>query len=321
MLAYLNVIDLFWFLSVCVIVLGIAWVGSAFIVPVFLLLFAIPFVFWEIVLWLGSFGLIYNGVHSHPKWTLEPEDHRIYSSFYTSLLGCLLMIPASAFSLCLHGNRYSKHKYAVFSCMALMVGTSWALVDLVHESTLLGFLSVMALQTGLGFSIVSVPLGYTIGFRDDDAMSRTMSSSLVMLTFYCFINMITNPDYAAPAFFAYFEYGTLVCGGFVFAIGCLITSSRLYYDPWATRHSSYFIRNLGAIVFYLLALVLGTLFPNLVELRRIGASFLALYALEKYVELPWDNEAYGFATLFGGVLLYCMCYIASKNPEYFFLLR
>jgi hypothetical protein len=315
---YITLMNILRSIATCLIVFSLAWLGSIFIVPLMCLLIHIPLIIWEMLIWLICCACIVYGIYTKPKTVQELQSDNY---FYISLLGCLGLLPCMMFSLSVRSSSKAP-PFDVFSALCFILGIIWSIVTVMLESSLLAYLSVMAFQSALGFSFMSMPMGFAIGFKDNEAMARTMGSSLLLLMFYCGI-AIFGGNATIPIRFLYFQNASLLCGGFIFGLGCLIVSSKYYYTGKYNRHdntgSFYWGRNIFAIIFYIVGLSCGTLFPSLVYLQKICGTFLFLFCSEKYVELPWKGEGYAFAVLFAGIGLWCFSSFANQHPDYFFI--
>src|SRR5438046_10435778 len=75
----------------------------------------------------------------------------------------------------------------LFSILSIV----WSIVTIYHKSELMGYLTIIAIEGLLGFTFVSMPFCYVIGFNSKDALARGMSASFILLAFYS-INRIWN---------------------------------------------------------------------------------------------------------------------------------
>jgi hypothetical protein len=114
--------------------------------------------------------------------------------------------------------------------------------------------------------------------------------------------------------FAYFRYGALFMGTFVYYLGLLILASR-YYNA---RRGNYALMQAVTIVSGIAAFYLGATL-DIGPLLGIGGTFFVLYLLEKYTELPWHNIGWAWSLLGFALLLYGAAFLAGKFPEYFLL--
>lgn len=169
----------------------------------------------------------------------------------------------------------------------------WAVVALVFQSSVIGFIAVGAFMGMLGFSFMVIPMGYAIGFQDDDALKRGTTAGFITLALFVAIRI--SGQYVP--YIHVFEAGALWLGSLVGFIGILIASNRLY-----ANRTSYPVMQVIAIVLGMAAIGIGSVF-GISQLLGIGGTFLALYLIEKPFEIPAQSLT-GYATI--GLLVACM---------------
>jgi hypothetical protein len=148
---------------------------------------------------------------------------------------------------------------------------------IIYQSKLFGFISVISLYIALGFSAALGRLCYVIGFRDRDAVHRSVATSLLfVLLSLTMKNIGKHPYYLGPFMQPIFIFGIVV-----YFAALLIASSSIYYatEVYGNRHAEFVITaslfgviNIGAL-------------HNIPSLFNIGTTFLTLYLLEKISEM------------------------------------
>ncbi|MDJ0520397.1 MAG: hypothetical protein QNJ74_30470 [Trichodesmium sp. MO_231.B1] len=286
------------------LVSAVGWLASLYLIPILTL---IPGWGYEIIIYLVCFGAIVGG-------NLLTEIGE-----FIAFPGCLGLIGAISFSHYLHRKFFQKlvddknsYPYYLDSLILFII---WAIAAIVYQSSLLGFIAIIALETCLGFSVVITPLCYMIGFTEKDVIPRAMSASLILLTIYV-SSEIAN--FELP-YIGIFSTGVLFVGTFVYFVGTLIVSSK-WYDYEKFNLNRYLWLQFLTIGSGVAALYIGSVWQVLL-LQRIGGTFFFLYLIEKYFELPWKEETAAWATLGLAIILYLSALVAKQYPEYFFLVN
>ena len=269
------------------------------------LLRLIPLGVYEAILHLICLGAIASGC-----W-LESAD----ISRYVVLSGCLATIGTLSFSYWQHKPFCSQFCQKIgldaFSLGALSLFILWSGVAIIYQSISLAFLAVIALEAFWGFSVAVMPLTYIIGFRDRRVVPRTMLVSLFLLVIYI-TAQITNTKLS---YFEIFAPGVRYVASFVYFIGLLIVSNKWYLRK--TPHL-YWVMQALAVISGLTALYISSLW-QISELSGIGGTILVLYAIEKYIELPWSPKTIVWATLGFSLMLYGCAWLIRSHPQYFLI--
>lgn len=286
------------------LVLAVASLASLYLIPILRL---IPAWGYEIIIYLACFAAIIGGnfVNGIGEFLAFP--------------GCLGLIGAISFSHYRHRNFFQKlmaekdsYPYYLDSLILFII---WAIAAIFYQSSLLGFIAIIALETSLGFSVVITPLCYMMGFTERDVIPRAMSASLILLTIYVSAEIA---NFELP-YIGIFSTGVLFIGSFVYFIGTLIVSSK-WYEYGKFNLNRYLWLQFLTIVSGVAALYIGSIWQVLL-LQRIGGTFFFLYLIEKYFELPWQQKSWAWATLGLAVILYLSALLAKQYPEYFFLVN
>lgn len=187
----------------------------------------------------------------------------------------------------------------------------------------LAFISVIALQSFLGFSVITAPGWIVLGWEKEKQVPKSTLSSLVLLLAY--VCTVVSGIHVTENI-KLFENGCLFMGAFVYYMGLLVMSSQFYsisekIDPqtkkvtkrWLTR---YLILQAVTIISGLAALYLGSTF-HIGALLGIGGTFFVIYLLAKYYELPWKGVGWAWSFLGVALALYFFVGFAGQHAEYF----
>ncbi|NEN90098.1 MAG: hypothetical protein F6K48_14735 [Okeania sp. SIO3H1] len=292
------------------LVFALTSLATLYLIPILKL---IPSWGYEIIIYLACFGAIVGGkfVNGIGEFIAFP--------------GCLGLIGAISLSHYVHRNFFQKlvdgkksyrdNIYNFIYLDSLILFIIWAIAGIFYQSSLLGFIAIIALETSLGFSIIVTPLRYMIGFTERDVIPRAMSASLILLTIYVSAEIV---NFEFP-YIEVFSTGVLFIGSFVYFIGTLIVSSK-WYQFGKFNINNYLWLQFLAIISGVAALYIGSVWQVLL-LQRIGGTFFFLYLIEKYFEIPWEKKYAAWVTLGLAIILYLSALVAKQYPEYFFIVN
>ena len=260
------------------------------------LLVEIPVWFYELVFYGFSATLILYADYLRPG-----------VGHYVALTGCLLFAGALKFTF-YQGFTFYRHRIKNGTSYFLILTLVFGAVALVYTSAMIGFIAVGALMATLGFFAETIPFGYVIGFKDDDALGRGTSAALIVLTLFVTAKILL----AHSRLIEVFQPGALWLGSFVGFLGLLIVSSR-----WYKRQFPYALMQVVTIAAGIAALLVGSIF-QISELQRIGGTFFVLYLVEKPAEIPMRSaRGYAILGLIISAAVYFFCMKVKADPEAF----
>jgi hypothetical protein len=307
--------------------INVVWVFAAIILVVALVALIGPYAIrWPGVFW-ESLGYIAIGVGllSGYFWPAL--------SIWFVVPACLLMIPVMTLTKFLHRSPSRSDQdaegakagkgwvfFSYSQLVALVCTIVWSLATLYYQSYLLGFMSVMALEALLGFSVMVMPGCVAMGFEKEDNVPRATVASFAILLVYVLTyitgglepHMVDGKEVYSPLI--YFKTGAIFMGSFVYYLGLLILASQFYN----AKKGNYILLQIITIVSGVAAFFFGATF-GINALLGVGGTFFVLYLLGKYAELPWKDIGWGWGLLGLAGLLYAAAWIAGKYPEYFLL--
>lgn len=299
---FVNIVAVF---AGVLLALAILWLCAVYVAP---LVLSLPPPAWEILAYAGvAFGML-----SGARWPAL--------GVWFVVPAALLLVPALRLTQRLHFRTSTPDGailqpgegavvFTFHEFIALVCAVVWGAAAVYYQSSLLGFLSMMALQMLLGFSVLVVPGLVALGFRRTDGVPRTTCASLVLLVAFVVLH-VTGQGQEPPL--VYFRPGALFMGAFVYFLGLLILASR----PYALRRGNYVLMQVVMSASGVAAFYLGTTF-GIDTLLGIGGTFFVLYLLEKYTELPWRDIGWAWGLLGLAALLYGVAYLAGQYPQYF----
>ncbi|HLP92256.1 MAG TPA: hypothetical protein VK184_27155 [Nostocaceae cyanobacterium] len=303
-----NFVNILWILSIILLTIALGFLTAIYLVPI---LAAIPKVVYEVLIYLACVSAFALGL-SFEQGISE----------FIALPGCLGLIIALSLTNYLHREElqsfYQKHNIEIFSFYSGWLFLIWGGVAILYESSIIGFLAILALEVFLGFSVVAMPLSYFIGFTKREVVSTTTFVSFLLMVFYIGVNLTnTNINYLNI-----FAPGALFLGTFVYFIGLLIMSSKWYYyeSVWYALDNKwpYIYLQLLTVVSGVGALYIGSVW-QISQLNGIGGTFFFLYLIEKYWEITWKNTQWVWSLLGLAIILYSASFIIKQYPQYFLL--
>jgi hypothetical protein len=293
-IGFFTFINVLWVFSVIMIVVSLVPLFGIYVLPRFSKL---PKELVEIILWIMCFSYIIVGVRT--KGTL---------GLFYALPGCIGIIPGFLFTLFVHYPQRERNPKKAVQVLSFFLTFVWGLTAISLESSILGFMTVVALETYFGFMFASKPFCYVIGFTDDESIPRAMGASFIMISFYVF-----RRSYLP--WLIYFEDGALFCGSFVHFLGWLIVTNKWYDRDGDIQ--TYIFRNVISVFCGLVCMYLGSVYPVLGYLQKISGTFFLLWIVEKFSELPIHKEGYAWSGLILGALIYGLSMFVHQHPQYF----
>lgn len=253
-------------------ILGILLIGKHLI----FVLSALPRETWETALYLCCIAI------------LGSQGAGIVSANqFSALAACLLVGGGLGLTYLTHREFFENYEnesaskfdlgkfYAQYICPAVMM-TVFGVAALITGSSWLGAAAVLSLMTLLGFAGEVLPMGYAVGFRNNDALSRATSAGLAVMTFFMCLHAVSSVNPLVHVF----ESGGLIVGGFVGYLGLLIASSTRYQ-----KRTAWVPMQAIALVVCFIGVIGGAL-AGVPSVQIIAGIFLTLWTVEKMVEIP-----------------------------------
>jgi len=171
---------------------------------------------------------------------------------------------------------------------------------LLFDSRLFGFVTVIAAHMAIGFSVACYGLCYCIGFKDKQAIQRSVVTSMITIPlFFIMRNMDEYSEYCGPFMQPVYVFSTVV-----YLLGLLIVSSPFYYSRSNT--DGYFSAQLMMIVSLLAFTFCGSVY-GVPSFFNVGTTFAVLYLMEKTLEIELFRDG-GIVVIF---LMFVGMYFAS----------
>lgn len=262
---------------------------------------------WHVILWLLCCALV----------VVSNKFENIKLGL--ALPGVFGMIGAFAMTYYLYMKEMTHS--SVIKIMSIVLFILWGSSALYVQSEFIGFMSVAALMSYLGFMAGVVPGIVYIGFQDDKIIPKATLSAAVILAFHVLLIITGN----AAKEIDVFRLGMSSLGSSVMFIGLLIMSSKWYHiknkfsgtiryttPDWA----KYWLIQIVTIVVCVLSLFLGNMY-QINGLLGVAGTIFSLYLIEKYYEIPWKGVGWYWSLLGIGLILYGFSIFAKSYPQYF----
>jgi len=265
----------------------------------------IPIEAYEVLGYLGSVGLI-SGAYfvsssDNQLWMLLPGCLLFSGMMFSFPL--LMKLLFKLLSIIMKKERKIEH--LVTTLLMMIQFGLWSAVAIFYENSIIGFISVAALMSLLGFFSHSFLGGYVVGFKSKDALCNATTSALLIVSIF----VVAKINQTRIPYLHVFEGGALHIGCFVGYLGLFIASNRWY------PNANYAVMQVVTIVAGMLALGVGSIF-DISELRGYGGTFFALYLLEKPFEVEHSSIVeFALKTLFVAGMLGTSVWWAQNNME------
>ena len=171
------------------------------------------------------------------------------------------------------------------------------------------FVVLLLLATVLWFTVKTLPLAPVVGFSESGLFIRFLSVVLSLLIVLLVLTLLRlrgidvtgcgKLEQEAINFLAYLYLG-----------GVTVLSSKWYRQEGRMRS------NVFACLSFVLAIALSH-YLQFSHLLRVAITFLGLYGLSKYFEIPWKKQAYVIALLGLCAIAFLIYQLRIAYPAYF----
>lgn len=278
--------------AACVFTVAVLWLCGIYLLAI---LMAIPLEVYELLCYGACAWAIFAGTQVSEAYKLA-----------FVLPGCLGLMGCLAFT-------HSKHlpqvepSGTVYSALLCFI---WGAVAAFYGSEVIGFMSVAALLSSLGFMAGIFPGVIFVGFEDEDVVLQGTIASFGVLAVHIILTaMNVTVEWLEP-----FRPGMEFLGTFGYFLGLIIMASKYYWGR--DDYGAYFLTQIAAIISGVAALYLGSVL-GMGMLLGVGGTWFYIFVLEKYYEIPWKDSGWAWSLLGLSGILYGMYVFAVKYPEYF----
>ena len=245
----------------------------------------------EVVAYLASAALIGSGYwvsHEYLTWTV--------------FIGCLLFMGSVFLTLYIHEIKGDDPKG-----LAAIFAIIWGAVAIYYEMPEVGTLTMLAVMTLLGFTVVVDRLSYGFGWHEEASIPPGTTAALIILVAFVLQKLLAP---TAPAFVQVFASGAFWSGSIVAFTGLLILSSK-----WYAERGTYFPMQIIAIMIYLAGIAAGMIL-HINPLAGAAGVFLVLYLAVKPMEVPESGlMGFGLALMTSGGIMFGAWWFAMQHLD------
>lgn len=241
---------------------------------------------------------------------LRYPDGQSGAGTMVALTGGLALAPCWAYSTRLHSsgsNGDSGDARTFLTLSYVLAFLALAPMAVAHDSSLAGFLAVLALHGALGFILFAFGFGFVIGFESADALARSAGASLALVVGFS-LARIAN---VSSAYIRPFARGAMVMGNVVYFLALLILSSKWRQDMFLPSYAARQAAMVGSLT---VALFVGNVF-SMPCMSNTAAIFLVLWLMEKELEYRWGPSSGAVLLFLNFVALYALAHYLQTHPE------
>ncbi len=296
---FFSFVNVAWFLVGGLLLVAIVWLVGLYLVP---LIKDAPR--WVHELLLGAVGV---GLVAAPAALLSGGGAVAVAS-----VGCLWLLGATAFAL---EKRLSRLKpEGTIRLLGALFCAIWGGVALLYGSAFIGGLAVAAFLALAG--ALMLPMWEEVHFLKDELVPLGMSAAALLLLVFVGLDLAGTESATLAAATPIFQPGAALLGGAAWFGGCLALASKHYSKRRRRDPGRWLFAQALAVISGVIALYVGAVYgPE--SLMEVGGTFLALYLLEKFFELPWRRHGFAWMCLALAGLLYLGASFAEGHPQYF----
>lgn len=268
--------------------IGVGICGAVFLFYAFPRLRAVPkelyeFMLYGLAVWMTFFGLTFG-----------------LNAYIMGFVGVILFVGAWTFTVKAH-HLESDNPWFFFFVILVYSG----IAAFLYQSTLIGYVSVIALLAMVGFIIHASGLGIAVGFKDKESVPTGTFVAFALVMAHLLMRAYLDEPYLAV-----FAPAAFWVGSIVFFLGLLIMSSK-----WYSHSGKFVLWNMLLPIMAIAAVFVGE-FLGVPDLARVAGTMLVLWAVEKYVEVTMHGvlSASFFGLLGSGALLWFSNW-ALENSE------
>lgn len=302
---FISFVNIIWIFASVIIVLSTSLLFVRYVVPI---LKRVPIIVYEIILYLACAGFILGGLtvsDDIAQFVALPGIFGLALTL-TFSFGRRLRDKEDALPEDIQLEYHHVKKFVILENIILLI--VWGITAVAYESQIIGFLTI-AVLVALITATRSIPAVLnSIGFEKDTFSYELLITSFLLLTTYIIMEI-----YDVIGIYWVFEIGVHWLGAYGYFAGLEWMASR-----WRKKQTprSYIFWQIFAVLSGVFAIFIGQFF-TVEALTEVGGSFLLIYIVTKYFEIPNWKQYWIWASLGLGVLLYALALVINEYPEFF----
>lgn len=303
---FISFVNIIWVFASVIIVMSVALLFVRYVVP---LLKMIPMIVYEIILYLACAGFIIGGLYVSDEAAQFVALPGVLGLAFTLTFSFGRRLKAKQDEFLQGESLQYKHVKSTVILENLILLVVWGITAIVYESQLIGLLTVAVLVATVTATRAIPAVLSSIGFEENDSLSR----ELLITSFLLLLTYIVMEVYDVVGIYWVFEVGVHWLGAYGYFAAVEWMASR-----WRKNQSTktYIFWQIFAIISGILAIFVGQLF-DVPALTEVGGTFLLVYILTKYFEIPKWKQYWLWASLGLGVLLYVLALLINEYPQFF----
>jgi hypothetical protein len=299
-LRFFSFVNVLWALASLIIVLSLGWLFAIYIVP---LLKRVPMIVYELLLYLLAFAFIWNG-----QFATEGAGQFVA---LPGILGLGILFPVSYVRRAMKkSNRSFEFHRNALVILFLVLSLIWGFVAIRYQSDLIGFLTVLSAIWTLTLTRWVRTLLAPFGYEKENPLIEIMAMAFGLLA----LHLVAELHGLAPEY-RYFALGVLWLGTYGYFAALEVMASKWRHSNQPKR---YIYWQLFAIFSAVVGLYIG-IYWQIDNLSETAGTFLLIYTLTKYIELPNWRRHWAWASLGLGLLLYVFSLLITQYPQFFLL--
>jgi len=307
---FLNFVNIIWMVSIIGILVTVGPFIAYFIGPMLIKLasalvetvivpaakFLHKVGFFEFAAWALALGFSIQG----SRYPAGQAD----AARMVALTGGLAFMPCWVYSTCLNTPGGGGHQNEFFCISCFLLSAVLVPLAIIHGSSLIGFIAILAIYGGLGFVAFAACGGFFIGFNSSNSLHRCLFASVVLVVIFVSLRIVgVDVRFLQP-----FSTGAMVLGNVMYFLALLINS-----HGWGSNSQTYVMRNALMLGSLIVATFLGSVFV-MPAMTNTATTFLVLWLMEKETEVQW--KGFGIVIVFANfVALYFIAHYLHTHPE------
>lgn len=292
---FLSFINIIWALASLIIAISSIWLFIIYVVP---LIKRVPLFIYEILAYCAAFAFIWYGQYA------EAGVRQYVALPGVLVLGFLLpfsyvwRVKDKSFGEIFHRN--------ALVLLFLTLSLIWGFVAVQYESELIAFLTILSGLLTLTFTRWVKMLLQPFGYTKEEPLIEIMVMCFGLMLLY-----LLAETRGIMGAYQVFGLGVYWIGTYGYFGALEIKSSK-----W--RNKTYLNWQILALLSALLGLYVGINW-QIESMSETAGTFLLIYTLTKYIEIPNWRRHWAWASLGLGVLLYSFAWLINQFPQFFLL--
>eukprot|EP00933_Yihiella_yeosuensis_P019882 TRINITY_DN16032_c3_g1_i1.p1 TRINITY_DN16032_c3_g1~~TRINITY_DN16032_c3_g1_i1.p1 ORF type:complete len:456 (-),score=54.66 TRINITY_DN16032_c3_g1_i1:54-1421(-) len=256
---------------------------------------------WEWIFYLITYSISVQSA----RYPAEQQS----AAAMVALTGGLLFGPCWMYSTQRHVTGSSKSMDGFLSLTFTLQALNTASLALLHNDSLLGWATILAVYGALGFVFGAFCCGFFVGFESEDATLRAIFASVALVVTFTSLRI----SGAGVTVLRPFASAAMCMGNVMYFLALLIKCGRFNYYWRNNKGFSYGQMQAAMVGSLLAAMLIGNVYV-LPSMANTATVFFVLYLLQKECEVNWGGALIVviFANFVG---LYYIAHYLTTHPQ------